>query len=137
MEFADRGNLKSYAAQLDALKIELGCAFPDGRIFYLSGMSANPLIRQERLSADDQRMFMNWEGGDRVKADIELLKKAGVPEPQTGKILHFYDPATEQKMAQMELSYAGKPSDQIRRTYFKAQRSGSTYEFVVTNQKLR
>ena len=59
MEFADRGNLKSYAAQLDALKIELGCAFPDGRIFYLSGMSTNQLVRQERLSADDQRMFMN------------------------------------------------------------------------------
>ena len=137
VEFADQGNLKSYAEQLDALKIELGCAFPDGRIFYLSNMSTSPVVRPERLSADDQRMFMNWEGGDRVKADIELLTKAGVPEPQTGKVLHFYDPETEQAMAQLELSYAGKTSEQIRRTYFKAQKAGSTYEFVVVNQKLR
>ena len=68
VEFAEKGNLKSYARQLDAFKIELGCAFKDGRIYYLSNMSTSPVLRQERLSASDQRLFMNWEGGDRVKA---------------------------------------------------------------------
>lgn len=137
VEFADRGNLKSYAAQLEGLNIEIGCAFPDGRIFYLSNMSSNPTVRTAQLSSDDGRLFMNWEGGDRVKADIELLQKAGVPEPETGKILHFYDPAVEQKMLQLELSYANKSPDQIRRTYFTVKKNGGQYEFVVTNQKLR
>ena len=137
VEFADKGNLKSYAAQLDAFKIELGCAFPDGRIYYLSKMSSSQVLRQDRLSANDQRLFMNWEGGDRVKADRELLTKAGVPDVESGKVLHFYDPATEQMMARIEQEYGNKTPQEIRRTYFQVKRSGSSYEFVVTNQKLR
>ncbi|MEQ9408332.1 MAG: hypothetical protein RIK87_11425 [Fuerstiella sp.] len=137
VEFADQGNLKSYARQLDAFKIELACAFKDGRIYYLSSMSTSPVLREARLSADDQRLFMNWEGGDRVKADLELLTKAGVPDAASGKVLHFYDPATEQMMARLEQEYGNKPLEQIRRTYFEVKRSGNGYEFVVVNQKLR
>lgn len=137
VEFADTGNLKSYAKQLDTFRIELGCAFTDGRIFYLSNMSATPVLRKATLSAEDQRLFMNWQGGDRVKADIELLTTAGVPDPASGTVLHFYHPETEQMLARLELEYANKPTEQIRRTYFQVKRSGSSYEFVVVNQKLK
>ncbi|MEZ6125895.1 MAG: hypothetical protein R3C49_22435 [Planctomycetaceae bacterium] len=137
VEFADKGDLKSYARQLDFFKIELGCAFRDGRIFYLSSMSTSPNLREARMSSQDQRLFMNWQGGDRVQADQELFVKAGLPNPQEGTVLHFYAPETEQKMAQIELAYANKPVEQIRRTYFQVRRAGSGYEFFVANQKLR
>ncbi|MCA9049179.1 MAG: hypothetical protein KDA89_10655 [Planctomycetaceae bacterium] len=138
VEFADKGDLKSYAKQLDFFKIELGCAFPDGRIVYLKNMSTSPSVRQERLSSDDKRLFMNWQGGDRVKADIELLQKAGVSDAASGTVLHFYDPETEQMLARLELDRAGgRPAEQIRRTYFQVKKSGGGYEFVVSSQKLR
>lgn len=137
VQFADKGDLKSYAKQLDFFKIELGCAFPDGRIYYLKNMSSSPMLREAKLNSKDQRLFMNWQGGERVQADIELLAKAGVPDPASGTVLHFYDPATEQMMAQIEMAYANKPIEQIRRTYFEVRRQGGGYEFFVANQKLR
>lgn len=137
VQFADKGDLKSYSRQLDFFNIELGCAFPDGRIFYLKDMSTSPAVREERMSSKDKRLFMNWQGGDRIKADIELLTKAGVPDPASGTVLHFYAVATEEMMARLEQEYGGKPPDQIRRTYFQVKKAGSGYEFVVTSQKLR
>lgn len=137
VQFADKGDLKSYARQLDFFKIELGCAFPDGRVFYLSNMSSSPNLREARLSSDDQRLFMNWQGGERIKADIELLTKAGVQNAAEGTILHFYDPGTEQMLARLEQEYGGHQPQEIRRTYFQAKRSGSEYEFIVTSQKLK
>lgn len=137
VEFADKGNLKSYARQLDFFNIEIGCAFKDGRIFYASQLSGSPVKREARLNSDDKRLYMNWQGGERIKADLELLAKAGVPSPESGTVLHFYDPATEQIMARVEMEYAGKPIEQIRRTYFQVRRAGSGYEFFVTDQKLR
>ena len=137
IQFAEQGNLQSYAKQLDFFKIELGCAFKDGRIYYLKNMSTNPTLREQRMSADDKRLFMSWTGGDRVKADIELLVNAGVKDAAAGVPLHFYDPATEQMLARLELDYGGRTADQIRRTYFQVKKSGSGFEFTVTSQKLR
>jgi hypothetical protein len=137
VQFADKGDLKAYARQLDFFKIELGCAFPDGRIFYLKDMSTSPSVREERMSSNDKRLFMNWQGGDRVKADIELLTKAGVKDAASGTVLHFYAAETEQMLARLEQEYGGKSPDQIKRTYFQVKRAGSSYEFTVTSQKLR
>ena len=80
---------------------------------------------------------MNWTDGDRMKADAELLAGAGVPDPASGKILHFYNPNTEQQLARMEHEYANKPIEQIRRTYFEVRRKGNGFEFAVVNQKLK
>lgn len=138
VEFADKGDLKSYARQLDFFNIELGCAFRDGRIFYAKNLAGTPVVRQAKLNSDDKRLFMNWAGGsERKKADLDLLAKARVPDPGSGTVLHFYDPATEQLMAKVEKAYSGKPIEQIRRTYFQVRKAGSGYEFFVTNQKLR
>ena len=137
IQFADKGNLKSYAKQLDFFKIELGCAFKDGRIYYLKNMSSSEDVRESRQSSEDKRLFMSWQGGDRVKADIELLQKAGIKDAADGVPLHFYHPETEQMLARLELSYMNKTAAEIRRTYFQVSKSGSSYEFKVTNQKLR
>ena len=113
VQFAEKGDLKSYAQQLDFFKIELGCAFPDGRIYYVKNLSGSPSVREERVSSKDKRLFMNWQGGDRIEADRELLSKAGVPDPAAGTVLHFYATETEQMLARLEQDYGGKPAEPI------------------------
>lgn len=137
VKFADKGNLKLYASQLDFFKIEIGVVFKDGRIFYLSNMSKGNTVRESRLSADDPRLFMSWKGGERKKADIELLEKAGVPDPASGQILHFYAPETEQMLARLEKSYGNKAPAEIRRTFFQIRGSPGSFEFYVSSQKLK
>jgi hypothetical protein len=127
---------------LDFFGIELGCRFPDeGRLVFLSKMSqANPTQREikETDGEKEKRLFMNWQDGsqDRVQADIELFKKANV-DAGTGVIMHFYPAETEQLMAQLELAYGNKKTEEIRRTYFQVRRNGGGYEFVVTKQLLK
>ena len=83
MEFADKGDLKSYAAQLDFFGIELGAKFADeGRLVYLSNMSQDTPTTREILSSageSEKRLFMNWAEGseERRQADIELYASRG------------------------------------------------------------
>lgn len=140
VEFADKGDLDSYAAQLDFFGIELGLLLKEeSRLIYLSQMSqANPTQREVRTGEGEKRLFLNWQDGsqDRVKADMELFKKAGL-DAGNGVILHFYPPATEQMLAQLEVSYGNQQPSAIRRTYFQVRRAGSGFEFVVTRQVLK
>lgn len=137
VQFAEQGNLKVYARQLDFFGIELGLAFKDGRMFYLSNMSTTNTLRQEKVSSEDQRLFMSWQGGDRVKADRDLLRKANVPDVDDGIPLHFYPKETEAMLTRLELDYGGKQPNQIRRTYFQVEKAGNGYKFRVTQQKLK
>lgn len=136
--FADRGDLKSYARQLDFFKIELGVMFPEeSRLVYMNNISADqPTIREVRTGDSEKRLWLNWEGGDRKEADIELFQKAGI-DARPGQILHFYPTELEQTLARLELSYANRTSDQIRRTYFQVNRAGNGFEFAVSDQKLK
>jgi hypothetical protein len=142
VEFAEKGDLQSYAQQLDFFGIELGCRYQDeGRLVFLSRMSdAKPTQREIRETDGDKekRLFMNWQDGsqDRIQADIELFKKAGV-DASTGVIMHFYPAETEQMMSKIELAYGNKKTEEIRRTYFQVRRSGGGYEFVVSKQLLK
>ncbi|MCA9034459.1 MAG: hypothetical protein KDA91_04975 [Planctomycetaceae bacterium] len=138
VQFAEKGDLKSYARQLDFFKIELGAMFAaQQKLYYMSNVSSDrPTIREVSTGDNEKRLFMNWEGGERKKADEELFQKAGIDATQAA-ILHFYPTELEQQLAQLELSFAGRPAEQIRRTYFEVQRSGSGYAFKVTDQKLK
>ncbi len=142
VEFADKGDLKSYAAQLDFFGIELGAKFEtEGRLVYLSSMSqAQPATRQILSSAgeSEKRLFMNWADGseERRKADLELFQKAGIDASQAA-IMHFYPPETEQMMAVVEQEYGGRAMAEIRRTYFRVRPAGGGYEFFVQSQQLR
>ena len=138
VQFADKGDLKSYARQLDFFKIELGAMFTaESRLVYMSNMSNDrPTLREVKTGDNENRLFMNWEGGDRKQADEELFAKAGIDAKQAA-ILHFYPTELEQMLAQLELSFAGRPANQIRRTYFEVQRAGNGYEFKVRDQKLK
>jgi hypothetical protein len=136
--FADKSDLNSYARQLDFFRIELGLLKAvENRLIYVSSVSTErPLTREVRTADSEKRLFMNWEGGDRKKADADLCRKAGL-DPSGGVFLHFYPPELENRLAELELSYAGRTAAQIRRTVFEVKRSGDSYEFVVTDQKLK
>ena len=142
IQFANAENLATYAEQLDFFGIELGCAFPDGRVYFLRNMSSSPQLREASTDDNDNRLFLSWQGGDRVQADISLLNSAGVPDASAGTVLHFYDAATEEMLARLERDYADRSPKEIRRTYFQVRRiqgaaRGAGYEFVVTEQKLK
>jgi hypothetical protein len=140
VEFGDKGDLKSYAAQLDFFGIELGVAFPaESRLVYLSNLSqSKPVSREVKTGDAEKRLFMSWQDGseERKAADVELFQKAGV-DASAGIIMHFYPAATEEMLAQVEFDYGKKTPAEIRRTYFQVKRAGNGYEFTVTRQQLR
>ena len=142
VEFADKGDLASYAAQLDFFGIELGAMFPaEGRLVYMSNMSAaKPMTREIKEAAADGelRLFMNWAEGseERRVADVELFQKAGI-DASAAAVLHFYTTETETLMATIEQEFGGRTAEEIRKTYFRVRRAGSGYEFFVQKQLLK
>jgi len=135
--FIDGGSLSQYAQQLDFFGIELGVVFSDGRVVYVSKLSSGFAVREDRFDSGDERLFMNWQEGNRVKADLKLLADAGVADAGTGQVLHFYSVEAETLLAKVEKDYAGRPVDQIRRTRFRATGEPGAFQFVVESQKYR
>jgi len=140
VEFGDKGDLKSYAAQLDFFGIELGAMFAeDSRLVYLNNLSqAKPVSREVKTGDSEKRLFMSWQDGSeqRRAADIEIFKKAGI-DAGPAVVMHFYPAETEELLATIEYEYGKKAAAEIRRTYFQVRKAGSGYEFVVTRQQLR
>ena len=137
VEFSESGSLSEYAQQLDFFGIELGVVIPDLRIIYVSNFSSTKDKRETRITSGEQRLFMSWQGGDRVQADLELLEEAGVTDAASGQILHFYPSETEAMLLQLEMNHAGQPAEKIRRTRFRVVGESGAYQFIVTDQKYR
>lgn len=133
VSFANESSLKEYSQQLDFFGIELGALTADGKIIYLSNLSTSPSKRTADSGKVEVRMYMTWQGGNRRLADLELLKKNGV-DPTNAVVMQFYPKETEDMMARLELEYANRKVDQIRRTYFTIEPSGGGYQFRVTRQ---
>ncbi len=142
VEFADKGDLKSYAAQLDFFGIELAAMFSaEARLVYMTNMSADkPATREikEGAAGGEQRLFMNWAEGseERRQADVELFQKAGIDASAAG-VLHFYSSETETAMATIEQEFGGHAATEIRKTYFRVRKAGNGYEFYVQKQLLK
>lgn len=134
VRFDETGSIDLYARQLEFFGIELGAILSGGKLVYLSKPSADrPTTRTVDGGGSEKRLYMTWQGGGRRVADLQLFKKAGI-EVGSATIFHFYPPQTEARLAQLERDYAGRPVDQIRRTYFSVKPTPSGYEFVVTQQ---
>jgi hypothetical protein len=132
VRFSD-GTLDLYARQLDFFGIELGALIPP-KIVYISNLSAaTPMKREVTSGSGENRMYMTWRGGNRKGGDIKLFQKAGV-NVGDGVVFHFYPKQTEQMLADLERRYANRSPNEIRRTYFSVQGSGSQFQFVVTRQ---
>jgi hypothetical protein len=135
ISFDERGTLQEYARQLDHFGIELGALLPEGRLVILSNLTADrPAVTTKSTGKDENRLYMNWQGGNRRQADVELFKKAGIDVGRQGVVLHFYPQRTESMLARLERDYANRSTDHIRRTYFVVRSTRGGYEFVVTRQ---
>lgn len=135
VRFSDTGFLTDYARQLDSFGIVLGL-LQNGKLYYVSNLSRPKPAKQVRISGvGEKRLYMTWQGGNRRKADLKLLAKAGLTVGRSDIIFHFYPRRTELLLARKERDYAHRPVSQIRRTYFVVRQAGSAYEFVVTRQR--
>lgn len=140
IEFAEKGDLDSYAAQLDYFGIELGAKFTDDeRLVYLKDLSRqSPVVREVKAAEanKDRRLFMTWVDGseERRAADLKLFEKAGVDASQA-QILHFYTQETELHLAAIEQQYRGATAGQIRQTVFGVRRVTAGFEFFVVSQR--
>lgn len=134
ISFSDRLPVPEYAKQLDFFRIEMGAVLPD-MIVYLSNMSTQPKTRTATSGKEEKRLYMNWQGGTRRLADVELFQTAGI-DAQNALILHFYPPDVENALAHLERDYADRKADEIRRTFFivKRKEKDGGYEFEVTRQ---
>ncbi len=131
----EASSLEEYARQLDFFGIELA-AVGGGRVEYASRLSqARPVRRVAQPGEQENRLYMSWTEGSLKKYDLQLLRKAGI-NPEGKIVLQFYPPEVEQQLAQLEVAFRGHDPKQIRRTYFRVQRSGSGYRFVVVDQEL-
>lgn len=135
--FADSNDLKAYSRQLQAVGVEPGLALPGGTVIYLNDLTADKPKTREGAADDESRLYLAWQGGERIEADRQLFRRAGVANPQRGVILHFYSTELEQQLRELESAYNGHSPDEIRRTVFQVQKAGSGYQFVVTDQKLK
>ncbi|MCA9041719.1 MAG: hypothetical protein KDA65_15305 [Planctomycetaceae bacterium] len=133
VRFGEKDTLEEYADQLDFFKIEFGAILGD-EIVYVSNFSAStPTVRREKISDEEQRLYMQWQNAGRRKSDVELMKKAGVNAASV-PILHFYPAQTESLLAQKEKDYRKRDPREIRRTYFSVSRRSQGYTFIVTRQ---
>ena len=135
IQFSDVESIDEYTRQLDFFEIELGALFPDrGELVYLSNMASTVPKTRAVTVADDDRLYMTWQGRHRRAADAELFRRAGV-DVTGASVLHFYTRETEELLTRLEHAYADRSARQIRRTYFVVVKKGSGYSFAVTQQR--
>jgi len=127
--------LDEYARQLDFFRIELGAIHGSNRISYVSSLAAAAPNRKVETGGNDPRLYMIWRGGDRRRADLALLRKAGVSEGDVKIALQFIPPDVEQQMAVLERDFANRPAEMIRQTRFGIRPAGDGYEMFVIDQQ--
>lgn len=138
VRFGDRSSVEEYAKQLEFFHIELGTMLSDGRLAYLTKLNTPmPQIRYVQTGANEKRLYMTWQGGERRGADAEIFKKAGITAEPDTPIFHFYPPELENRLAVLEKEYQNKTPKQIRRTYFSVESEGSGYRLRVTRQLMQ
>jgi len=135
INFSDRGTLAEYAKQLDFFGIEVAALLRGGKLVYLSDLTKEKPTKREATSGrDEKRLYMTWAGGGRRKADVQLLKNAGVDMARAELILHFYPKPTEEMLATMEVEHRNRAVSEIKRTYYAVRRDGDGYRFAITRQ---
>jgi len=135
IRFQEGATLKSYAAQLDFFRIELG-VIGGGSRTYVSNLAADqPTVRTAGIGEPEQRLHFSWRrGSQRAAADRDLLAKAGVDSE--GKILvQFIPRELEAVLVQLELQHEGRTQSEIRKTRFGVKPQAGGYAFYVIDQQ--
>jgi hypothetical protein len=132
LRFRD-STIVSYARQLDWLGIELA-AVGGGRdtIDFAYNLSKNP---PDRRSAErDDRIYFRWTRDDRLRtADLELLKRAGIPT-EGRLILKFIPPKLENDLALLEdaaMKAKRMRLEDLQRTVFAVVPGGDGFQIRV------
>ena len=137
VKFGEKTSVDEYAKQLQFFGIELGALLADGRLAYLSNLTAPiPQVRYVNSGAQESRLYMTWQGGERRSADVQIFAKANIDIRGDTVIFHFYSKETENELARLEAAYRNRPASQIRRTYFSVDPDGNKYRFSVFRQIL-
>lgn len=131
----DNTTLSAYARQLDAFGIELAAIRP-GRVEYAWGFSGGgkPQRRVAEADAQEERLYMSWQGGTLQQFDMQLLQAAGI-DPRGKIVVQFYPEAVENRLAQLERSFANREANQIRRTTFGIRMTNGQADFYVISQE--
>jgi hypothetical protein len=130
--YSDGGTLEEYAKQLDFFQIELGIVGGE-QVIYLTNLSQAKPTSRTGPGTDETRLYMSWRQGNLKQADRELLAKAGINAP--GRIIvQFYPAEIERQLAQLEVAFADRKPEQIRRTRFGVRSQGDGYEYYVIDQ---
>jgi hypothetical protein len=133
-------DVKTYAAQLDHYKIELGCIGKSKLVDYAFGFAGAPQKRSGKGS-DEKRLYFMWrQEGPLVAFDRQLLGQGGV-QTQGRQLLKFIPKDLEDRLYQTEMKYAiSKGHTKVReiaKTVFESQPASSGFDFVVIEQRYR
>ena len=134
--FAEGHNLDTYAQQLDFFKIELGVLMPDNQVIYAYNLSKPKPDSRTGPASTEGRYYLTWQRGGLVKADRELLAKAGI-EHRNRLILKFLTKKVEADLLKLEKRKAGDKADHVRTTRFGIQPDGDGFKFYVEKQTYR
>jgi hypothetical protein len=137
INYQEGASLETYAEQLDWFKIELGVLGNGRHIQYVRKLSADRPEARTGAGDQEERLYFVWRQGELKQADLALLKKAGIEATPSAIVVHFFDAATESRLATLEYEYAGRAAKDIRRTRFGVRkgRGDEKYEFYVIDQQ--
>ena len=134
VRYGEGDTLKSYGRQLDFFGIQLGVLKGTDQLTYVEGLSSdNPKVRKGS-GAGEGRLYFVWRDKGRRRADVDLLKKAGVQGSTADTIVHFYPDELEAQLKALELAHKGLPVQKIRQTTFQVEPDGNGFRFVVVSQ---
>jgi hypothetical protein len=133
------GNLKTYSQQLDYFGIELGAVGGSDEIDYAFNFRQPTPGHRSGQPKDEGRMYMTWRYGPLRSADLELLRRAGVPTD--GRvIMQFVPPKIESSLAAIEQAFMERnqrTTQDVTRTVFEVIGRRGGYEFEVKSQETR
>jgi len=128
---------QEYARWLDFFGIEIGVLGRDNQIYYAYNLNqAKPDVRIGEPK-QETRLYMNSASTPLAALDNRLAQKAGIAR-HGHIVLQFYPPEAQAILFGLEQQAAGdRKLDVIRRTVFRVNRKGKTFEFSVDEQDLR
>lgn len=130
--YAEGETLDMYAKQLDFFKVELAVIDGD-QVTYVNNLSSSTPTTRVASGEKEKRLYMSWRQGTLKQADRQLLAKAGI-DSGSKLVVQFYPPDVENRLAQLELSFANRKPGQIRKTRFAVRAQGDGFEYYVLDQ---
>jgi hypothetical protein len=133
-----QNTLDGYAKQLDFFRIELGVLLPGSKIIYACNLTkSKPDIRTvANPAASESRCYLTWRSGEMQQADRDLLARAGV-DVGNALVVKFLPPEVEERLVELEKSYAGADAKRIKKTRFGVRADGAGFTFFVLEQPLK